>query len=159
MSLGVDIGIVHETKCARRQFAVRKGRGYAICSTNAGSSRCGGVALIYREDKSRFVMKNLKVQGRNTISVEIQTGNVRYFTVGCYIPPSDRTEETYGKITGALDCQPKGTLPLILGDLNVDLEHPRSTQEARVAELIDNLQLRCLSRHFKQRRQKHIKGR
>ena len=39
--LGVDIGIVQETKCVRKKFAARKGSGYAICSINTGSSRCG----------------------------------------------------------------------------------------------------------------------
>ena len=101
----------------------------------------------------------MKVWGKNTISIEIQTGNVWYFAVGCYIPPSDKMGETYGKIASAFECQPKRTLPLILGDLNVDLEHPRNIQETRVVELVNNLQLRCLSRHFKQRRRKHIKGR
>ena len=48
-----------------------------------------------------------------------------------------------------------------MGNLNAQLEGsgPRNPSELKVAELVDHLNLRCLSCHFKQQRRTHIRGR
>ena len=59
-SLGVDIGLVQETKCCRAKFAARKGHGYKILSTDALSSRCGGVAMLFRANDDKFMVEEEK---------------------------------------------------------------------------------------------------
>ena len=54
---------------------------------------------------------------------------------------------------------PKGCIPLLIGDLNVDLANPRDDRDEVVAEAMDALDVSCLTRHFGHRRGRFIKGR
>lgn len=98
----------------------------------AGSSNCGGVALLVREDERKFLMENSKVVGPNVINCKIITGSgknkgdeTRWFVVCCYSPPSDTKGNTHRRLEHALDNAPKGTKPIVIGDLNANLARPR----------------------------------
>ena len=56
---------------------------------------------------------------------------------------------------------PKGIKPLLLGDLNIDLENPIRDRDIdiAVAELIMAMDVHDMSRQFLQRRRPRIKGR
>ena len=56
-SLGVDIGFVQETECCQAIFAARKRHGYSILSTDALSSRCGGLALLFRVNGDKYIIE------------------------------------------------------------------------------------------------------
>ena len=60
-------------------------------------------------------------------------------------------------VVDALDKMPKGCIPMLLGDLNVDLDVPRNEQEARVAAVMDHHGMACASKHFTVRRRKECK--
>ena len=45
--------------------------------------------------------------------------------------------------------QSTGSLPMLLGDLNIDLEYPWNTKEMEIAEELDNRRLACFTRHFR----------
>ena len=96
--------------------------------------------------------------GTYVISFELEMGRERYFVVGCYIPPSDVDSQTLAVVVATLEQRPKGCLPMIICNLNVDLESPWNMKEAKVANVVDNLGIGCLTRHFLQRRTRHIKG-
>ena len=87
-SLSIHIGLVQETKFADKVYAPRTASGYTITASNAGSTRCGGIALLHKEN-ALYKLEELDVQRPNVLLFHLETGSERYFVVGCYIPPSD----------------------------------------------------------------------
>ena len=140
------------------KICCQEGHGYSILSTDALSGKCKGGALLFREDDWKSSMEEQWVREKYVILFHLIVGAHRYHVVRYYIPLFDKTTETYGNIAHFLECQSKGTQPIIMGDLNANLESPRNSKEQWVAKLVNNLNLWRLSRHFKQRRQTHIKG-
>ena len=73
-------------------------------------------------------MENEKAVGPNVILFKLLTGrrkDKRWY-VGCYLPPSDKEGETHRRTKAALDAQPVETRLLLLGNLNADLDCPRT---------------------------------
>ena len=99
------------------------------------------------------------MRGPNVITFELFTGDERYFVVGGYTPPSKTTGKTLQTIDRAMKGQPKGSIPIIMGDLNVNLDHPRNEKEMEVAETMDAHGMSCATHDFSQRRGPRIKGR
>ncbi len=84
-------------------------------------------------------------------------GAVRFYVVGCYIPPSDLETLMYiGKAWSA--CQ-TGAHPILAGDLNINLHAPHTEREETIAEQVDSMNLVDMSRHFCQRSEKRLRGR
>ena len=78
-------------------------------------------------------------------------GADRYYCVGCYIPLSDLT--TLEDVKKAwLNCS-KGGRPLLVGDLNINLESSRDERAAEIAEQVDTMDLTDMTRHFLQQHQ------
>ena len=92
-----------------------------------GSEHCKGVALMVREnDAWDFTVENKKVVGNNVISFDMVTGrHKRWFVVGCCIPPSDKDGTTQRMVAAAPEHRPLGTYPVVIGDLNSNLDFPR----------------------------------
>ena len=59
----------------------------------------------------------------------------------------------------ALWDKPAGSMPLVIGDLNANLDAPRSRREEGLAQNMGEHGLRCASRHFQVRRGRHLRGR
>ena len=95
-----------------------------------------------------FEVEETKIVHANVLTFQLVVGAVRFYVVGCYIPPSN-----------ALAQRPKGCKPLLIGDLNIDLEYPRDERDDEVAEECDANNLVCMSRHFRQQRRRHVRGR
>ena len=162
--VGVHIAILQEIKFADAKYAGRNWAGYKIRTAAATSAHCGGVALLYKEGprvQDLYRMENDRVVGKNVVSCEVVTGlrkkqrgwdETRYFIVGCYIPPSEKDGTTRRLVEKALDSRPKGSIPIVLGDLNADLEFPRNRQEVILAAGIEKHGLGCLTRDFRVRR-------
>ena len=55
----------------------------------------------------------------NAISFKLITGSNQYFAVGCHVLLSDKAGETCGGIASVFECQPKETLLLSIGKLDV----------------------------------------
>ena len=111
------------------------------------------------EESKLYELEEAKARGPNVITFELMTGSDRYYVVGCYIPPSDVTGTTIATIEQAMAEMPKGCIPLIIGDLNVDLANPRDDRDEVVSEAMDALDVSCLTWHFGHRRGILIKGR
>ena len=62
-------------------------------------------------------------------------------------------------VVQALRDKPAGTMPLVLGDMNADLDAPRSRGEEVLAQDMADHGLECASRHFRVRRGRHLRGR
>jgi hypothetical protein len=119
----------------------------------------GGVALLARE--SEFVqVENAKVVGTNVLSCElVLNDDKRFFVVGCYLAPSDSLGRAQELVEQALWDKPEGTMPLVIGDLNANLDAPRSRREEVLSQLMAGEGLGCATRHFQVRRRRHLRGR
>ncbi len=69
-----------------------------------------------------FEVEETQIWGANFISLQLKMDNVRFFVVGCYIPPSDL--ETLTDVKQAWQACPAGARPLLVGDLNFNFFCP-----------------------------------
>ncbi len=84
-------------------------------------------------------------------------GSMRFFAVGCYIPPNDLS--TLMTIEQAWNECPRGHTPILLGDLNVNLCSPRDERDEQIVELVENVMgLTDLSHHFLQQSPRMRRG-
>ena len=106
-----------------------------------------------RETKC-FTVENAKVVGPNVLYFQISlTGkNKRWHVVRCYFPPSDKGGEARRLAMAALDAALEGSKPLLIDDLNSDLDFPRDRQEEILAADLEDRGLRCVTRGFCPRR-------
>lgn len=152
-SLEVDIAILQETKLAGG-FHTHNKSGYAVVASDAVSINQGGVALVWREHGG-YEIEEIKIVHPHVLTFQLVVRGVRpvrFYVVGCYIPPEDLT--TLEHVKNALAQRPGGCKPLLVGNLNVDLECPRDERDKEVAEECSVHDFGCMSRHFRQR---HVK--
>ena len=82
--------MVQEVKFLDADFATKQWTGYTIKTAAAGSTSCGGVALLAR-DNDWVRVEDVKAVGNNVILFELVLNkHERFFAVGCYFPPSDK---------------------------------------------------------------------
>jgi hypothetical protein len=153
---GVDLGIFTETKITDGVYT-RFSSGYNVTATNTISASQGGIALFWRENEL-YEVEEVATRGPNVLTFELVTGQMRYFVVGAYIPPSD-LGTTLTHIRQAWSECPQGCEPLLLGDLNANLINPRDEREDGIAEQVDAMDLVDMGRHFCQRRRRRCRGR
>jgi hypothetical protein len=99
----------------------------------------------------------VEIRGPNVLSFQLVSGAARWYIIGCYIPPNDLTTLTH--VDEAWRACPKGCLPILLGDLNVNLAAPRNDRDDTIADQVDAMALIDMSTHFRQRRGKRSWGR
>ena len=103
-------------------------------------------------------VENAKVVGTNVLSFELVLNKKeRFFVVGCYFPPSDKEGEAQRLVEQALQDKPMGSMPLVIGDPNANLDAPLSQREEVLAQDMEKHGLGCESRHF--RHDQHLRGR
>ena len=71
--VNVDVTVVQEVKILEPKFILKKGFGYSILATAAGTDNCGRVELLMRENDLCMV-KEAKQWDPNVISWEMQVG-------------------------------------------------------------------------------------
>ncbi len=92
------------------------------------------------------------------LSFVIVIGSQRFYTVGCYIPPTDLS--TLAQVEQALNECLQGHTPLLIGDLNINLCAPRDEKDEQIAEVVEDVcGLTDLSKHFCQQSRGHTRGR
>merc|ERR1712086_1003921 len=69
----------------------------------------------------------------------------RWFIVGCHLPPSDTEGVTQQMVINMLKNRLKGTCPVVIGDLNSDLDFPRDRQEEILSSAMTAQSLTCAS--------------
>jgi hypothetical protein len=153
--LGVDIGFLVDTKLTDGVYT-RFLSGYEVVAPTMPPAWQGGIALFWRSN-NLYKIEETKVWGPNVISMHLMMGAVRFYIVGCYIPPSDLETLTY--IDKAWSACPMGAHPILAGDLNINLHAPRTEGEEMIAEQVDSMNLVDMSRHFCQCLGKRLWGR
>ena len=97
-----------------------------------------------------YEVEETKIWGPNVLAFRLITGGADYYVVGCYIPPSDLATLEQVKAAWA-HCQ-KDFIPLLVGDLNINLEFPRDERDGIILEQCDAWDLTDMAAQFRQRR-------
>ena len=102
---------------------------------------------MMREHPDGWGVEFTRFHGPNVVSCKIFTRHNRTSLVNAYLPPS--TLKHLPDVEEELHLF-KGMYPIVLGDLNVDLDESRSSRSQRVAYLITEFGIIDLVRHFRQ---------
>eukprot|EP00957_Ditylum_brightwellii_P145561 11083161-Ditylum_brightwellii.AAC.1 len=125
-------------------------------ASNAPSAHQGGIALCWKVNKA-YEVKEVKFLGPHVLSFQLRMGLDQYFVMGCYIPPDDLAALEHVK--KVWEEWLKGCKPLLLGDLNIDLEYPRDKRDGIIAKQCNSMDLHCMSRQFHgHHRNIHMRG-
>ena len=137
-SLNVDFAFIQETKITDGIYPSRTEGGYNVISTNGFSSSKGGVALMWRR-REYFEVKNQKEWNNNVMTAQIRAGQFKYYIVGCYLPPDDSALDIFEHVKKAWAACPKGFSPLLLCDLNIDVDNPKDNgRDNQIIKEVDN---------------------
>jgi hypothetical protein len=153
--MGVDCGILLETKLTKGVYT-RWSSGYNVQSTHALSKWQGGISLFWRTSKM-YEIEEVELHGPNVLSFQLVPGTTRWYIVGCYISPTNLT--TLMHIKQAWLACPKGCLPILLGDLNVNLASPHNKHDSTIAKQVEAMALIDMSNHFCQQCGRRSRGR
>ena len=154
-ALSVDICLFTEAKLMDG-IHTRVSSRFSVVATDAASKSQGGVALCWREIEAFEVEETTKF-GPNVIAFQLVTGEDRFYVVGVYIPPSDL--KTLDDVRSAWANCPKNCKPIVLGDININLESPCNERDETIAEEMDFCALSDMSCNFRQRRKRFSSGR
>jgi hypothetical protein len=91
-----------------------------------------------------YEIKEVELRGPNVLSFQLISGATRWYIVGCYIPSTNLTTLTH--VDEAWQACPKGCLPILLGDLNLNLVAPQCNDT--IAKQVDAMALIDMSSHF-----------
>jgi len=153
--MGVDCDVLLETKLTKGVY-MHWSSGYNVQSTHALSKGQGGIDLFWRTSET-YEIKEVELCGPNVLSFQLVWGTTRWYILGCYIPPTDLTTSTHAN--EAWRACPKGHLPILLGDLNVNLAVLRNKRDDAIAKQVDAMALINRSSHFRQCRGRRSRGR
>jgi hypothetical protein len=119
-----------------------------VIASNTPSVHQGGIALFWQPNKL-YVVEDWRILGPNVLTFVLVTGSYQFFAVGCYIPPNNLS--TLTTIKQAWNECPRGHIPLLLGNLNVNLCSPRDERDEQIAKVVEDMMgLTDLSPHFRQ---------
>jgi hypothetical protein len=104
-----------------------------------------------------YEIKEVELRGPNVLSFQLILGATRWYIVGCYIPPTNLTTLTH--VDEAWRACPKSCLPILLGDLNVNLAAPCNERNDVIAKQVDAMALINMTSHFCQWRGRRSQGR
>jgi hypothetical protein len=99
----------------------------------------------------------VELRGPNMLLFQLMSGAKRWYIVGCYIPPTNLTTLMHVK-QAWLACT-KGCLPILLGDLNVNLAALRNKRNDMIDEQVDTMAFIDMSSHFCQQYRRRSWGR
>jgi hypothetical protein len=152
--MGVDCGILLEKKLIKGAYTRWSSR-YNVQSTHASSKWQGGISLFWRTSE-RYEIKEVELHGPNVLSFQLVSGATRWYIMGCYILPTNLTTLTH--LEQAWLACPKGCLPILLGDLNVNLTAPHNRRNDTIAKQVNAMALIIMSNHFCQWHRRRSQG-
>ena len=147
--MGVGAAVLTEMKITDDRYP-KFSSGYKIIASKATSHSQGGVALVWKEGHNSFEVEAATVVTANLLTFQLVTGYERFYVMGIYIPPNDTTG--VDALRQAWEACPADCVPLVMGDLNINFEHPRDAREDDIADLLDEINLVDSSRRFRLRR-------
>ena len=100
-------------------------------------------------------MEKIRKNGLNVMDFQLEMGGTQFYAIGAYAPPSDRT--TIDHIRDAWKHCPTGSKPILIGDLNTNLLHPRNKRDEETAKECSFMRLPDMSRHLWQPWHKRVR--
>ena len=122
--------------------------GYKVLLTKATSKHQGGIALFWQPDHEGFEVEATRVVTPNLITFQLVTGDKQYYVMGRYLPPNDTGGGGGDDLQAAWEACPANFSAIVMGELNINVEHPRDEREATIAGLLDKINLVDTSRKF-----------
>ena len=141
----MDLGIFQETKVTDRIYP-RWSAGYSVVATYEPIQHRVGVVVLYLT-APHFSVEAVQQFGLNVVGFHLETGERRWYIVGCYLAPDDTL--TIEIVVAALKERTRGAELLVVGYFNVKLLDPEGDrrEEEIAAELAMEL-LEDISAHF-----------
>jgi hypothetical protein len=118
-AIDVVIGVFLESKVTGGIYT-RSSIGYSVVASNTPSMHQGEIALFWQPNKS-YDVEDWQIRGPNVLLFTIVMGSQQFFAMGCYIPPNNLS--TLQHIVQAWNECPRGHIPILLGNLNINLCH------------------------------------
>jgi hypothetical protein len=143
--MGVGCADLSEMKIANDCYA-RTMSGYKVLSTRAPRKHQGGIALLWKPDHEAFEVEAARIVTPNLIIFQMVMGEERYYIMGIFIPPNNTAggEDLWAAWEACLsNCS-----PIVMGDLNINVELPHDKRDAAIADLLDEINLVDTSRKF-----------
>ncbi len=107
--------------------------------------------MLWQPDHKGFEVETTRVVTPNLITFQlVVTGDEQYYVMGIYIPPATRGGGD--DLRAAWEACLANCTPIVMGDLNINVEHPHDEREAAIADLLDEINLVDTSRKFNLRR-------
>ncbi len=120
--------------------------GYKVITLKATSHKQGGVALVWKEGYCSFEVEAACVVTPNLLTFQLVMGYKWFYVMGIYIPPNNTTG--VDALWAAWHACPDGCAPIVMGDLNINFDHPRDEREEAIADLLDEINLVDLTCKF-----------
>ncbi len=136
--MGVGAAVLMEMKITDNGYS-KFSSGYKIIASKATSHSQGGVALVWKKGHDSFEVEAATVVTANHLTFQLITGYERFYVMGMYIPPNDTTG--VDALQRAWEACPADCVLLVMGDLNVNFEHPRDARKEDIADLMDEINL------------------
>ena len=136
----VGCAILLEMKITDDRYT-RLTSGYKVLLTKAPSKHQGGIALLWQPEHKGFAVEATQVVTPNLITFQLVTGDKQYYVMGRYLPPNDTGGGGGDDLQAAWEACPANCSTIVMGDLNLNLEHPRDKREAAIANLLDEINL------------------
>jgi hypothetical protein len=104
------------------------------------------IALVWKEGHCSFKEEAACIATPNLLNFQLITGYKQFYVMGIYIPPND----TMGVdvLWAVWHACPDNCVPIVMGDLNINFEHPRDKWEEAIANLLDKINLIDLTCKF-----------
>jgi hypothetical protein len=147
--MGVNCAVLTEVKIMNDKYPRCASR-FKIILLKVTSHSQGGIALLWNKGHASFEIKAAIIVTPNLLSFQLVMGYERFYMMGTYIPPNDTTG--VDALCKAWASCPANCIPLVLGDLNVNFEHPRDAGEEQIIDLLDKINLVDTSQKFALRR-------
>lgn len=98
-----------------------------------------------RQMGSRLRLNRLGL-GTTTLCLFNWSWGDRFYIIGCYIPPGDLTALAH--VRKVWESCPRRCKPILLGDLNINLEYPWDERDETIAEQCVAMNLVEMTSHF-----------
>jgi hypothetical protein len=144
----VGCAVLTKTKLTDAQYP-KHVEGYHVMASKATSPQQGGIALLWTAGHQDFEVEAVKITSPNVLTFQLIMEGVQFFVIGAYIPPADTTG--VDDLRAAWAPCPLTCKPLLLGDLNINFESPRTSREEAIADLFDDINLVDMSQKYVQR--------
>jgi hypothetical protein len=136
--MGVNCAVLTEVKITNNKHP-RCASGFKVILLKATSHSQGGIALLWNEDHASFEVEAAKIVTPNLLTFLLVMGYKRFYVMGTYIPPNNTTG--MDALRKAWASCPANCIPLVLGNLNINFEHPWDAREEQITNLLDEINL------------------